>query len=145
MLLRVVLPVLTLLLGLACCPIPIPRQGLLRPDLEITVTDAGGAPVPGVEVILRRTIAAPGPATEIARFVTLTDEHGVARFDRAEVTDTVMPLMMHGVPYIDFEICAQTEAASASGWVDAGLEDAPSTLALVLDPAGPLCPPAPAP
>lgn len=133
-------------LGAACCPIPVPRRATVRPDLTVTVVDAAGQPVANAAVRVRRFISGPPPETETHRWTATTDAAGAVHLDAIEQTETTLPLMMHGVVWYGWQVCAvgPGPAGGAVGSADhlhhAGSPiEPPVAVALRLDPSRPDC------
>lgn len=103
-------------LGAACCPIPVPRRVSVRPRLEVEVVDGAGAAVPGATLTLGRWIEGPPPDTEVDRWTATTDPSGRHVFDAIEATESAMPLMMHGVPWYGWRLCAESPGLGAGTW-----------------------------
>jgi hypothetical protein len=110
-------PIVTALcLALAGCPVPKKRTTLIRPQGTVRVLDAAtGDPLEEAEVVLRRVRVGPPPHIESHSWTARTDAAGEARFELELGTETVMPLMMHGVPQWGFEACA-THPGHAGAW-----------------------------
>ncbi|MCB9688262.1 MAG: carboxypeptidase regulatory-like domain-containing protein [Alphaproteobacteria bacterium] len=102
--------------GTACCPIPVPRRVSVRPRIEVTVTDADGRAVSGATLTLARWIEGPPPDTEVDRWSATTDPAGQHVFDAIEATESAMPLMMHGVPWYGWRLCAEAPGLGAGTW-----------------------------
>lgn len=97
-----------------CCPFPWKRTTLIRPDGTVTVVDADtGEPLDGATVVLRRYRVGPPPRIETHRWESDTGPDGEASFEMELAKETVMPLMMHGVPQWGFEVCVRHEGHSA--------------------------------
>lgn len=124
----------------ACCPVPVYRDVSVRPDLTVTVVDAAGQPVPGAAVRVRRFISGPPPATETHRWTGATDEAGTLHLDAIAQREPSMPLMMHGVNWYGWQVCAVAATGSA-GETHHGRTpvEPPVALQLTLDPAAPDC------
>ncbi|MCA9491530.1 MAG: hypothetical protein KC656_19820 [Myxococcales bacterium] len=130
-----------LALGTACCPIPVPRKVSVRPRIEVTVVDADGNPVPGAALTLGRWIEGPPPETEVDRWTEAADAVGKHVFDAIEATESTMPLMMHGVPWYGWRLCAEAPELGAGTWELAATQPvmAPATARVTLVP-GERCP-----
>ncbi len=116
-----------------CCPIPWLRTVSVRPELTVEVTDAHGAPVAGAEVVVRRFVAAPGPEDALNRWTATTGPDGRITLPAIEETETVLPLMMHGVPWYGWEACVQAPGPPVCERVQATRPvEAPHTLTLAL-------------
>ncbi len=93
------------------------------PEARIAVLDgASGEPLRGVTVELIRRY---GWEEDIYTTASITDAQGVARFQKAMETDWVAPLMMHGVPPLDWAACLDIDEPRAlelrsSAWSDRG-------------------------
>jgi hypothetical protein len=108
--------VAALCLAVACCPFPRKRTTLIRPEGTVRVLDAStGEPIEGAEVVLRRVRVGPPPHIESHSWTATTDAAGEASFELELGTETVMPLMMHGVPQWGFEACA-THPGHGGAW-----------------------------
>ncbi|HHO54650.1 MAG TPA: hypothetical protein ENK18_28180 [Deltaproteobacteria bacterium] len=131
------------LMGLGACCLPWAVDAIEQPGLEVQVLRADGQPAAGAEILLRRLITAPPPRDELARWAVIADEQGRARFERVIGSDTVMPLMMHGVPDVGFEVCARGEggAITEALGLDArrDLDAASLDLTLTLEPGRRSC------
>ena len=92
--------------AVACCPIPIPRNVTVRPQLSIDVVDAQGAPVAGADLTVRRFIANPGPETLMDEWQARTSADGGASLSEIIKSEPSLPLMMHGVNWYGWEACA---------------------------------------
>lgn len=115
-----------LLAGLAaCCPIPLSRAITVRPELSVQVVDASGAGAPARVRIARRT-AGPPPDTELEVWWAETDAQGAVVVPRIDGTDTIMPLMMHGVTWYAWELCAEGVGGVARTEVYATAPEHPS-------------------
>lgn len=127
-----------LLVGTACCPIPVPRQVTVRPALTVTVVDASGRPADAT-LTVRRYVSGPPPDTETHRW-TAPAPGGHATLDGIEQSETMLPLMMHGVPWYSWQICAVGPAGAASTTVDATAPIHPTaSVSLTLDAAATDC------
>lgn len=88
--------------------IPWRRDTILLPSGTILVIDAATKrPLAGVDVVVYRYRLGPPPriTTHVYRRRTSTD--GAVSFDAALGRETILPLMMHGVPQWAFLVCAQ--------------------------------------
>lgn len=85
--------------------IPMKRTFVMRPGGTIQVVDAKGAPIESASVTLTRNKYPYG--REDAVWHVKTDAKGEVSFTREENTQTVYPLMMHGVPGYGFVACAE--------------------------------------
>lgn len=101
--------------AMGCCPIPIPRTVEVRPLGRIEVVSAGDEqPVAGALVLLAREEAAPHPREgAVERWGAQADDRGVARFTKKERREWSYPLMMHGVTFYKWRICAQAPGMQA--------------------------------
>jgi hypothetical protein len=101
--------------ALGCCPIPIPRTVEVRPLGRVEVVAAAGEqPVAGASVLLAREEAAPHPREgAVERWGAQADAKGVARFTKEERREWSYPLMMHGVTFYKWRICAQAPGMQA--------------------------------
>lgn len=89
----------------ACCPIPVPRMAMLRPEAHVQVVDAaGGQALEGATVVMQRYEAAPH-RTMVARWPRASDGDGKVEFPSGREREWIMPLMMHGVPFYGWRIC----------------------------------------
>ena len=112
--------VASLCLAVACCPFPKKRTTLIRPEGTVRVLDAAsGEPLEGAEVVLRRVRVGPPPHIETHSWTAVTDARGEASFEMELGTETVMPLMMHGVPQWGFEVCVTSPGRDGawSSWL----------------------------
>lgn len=129
-----------LLASAACCPIPVSRAVSERPDLTVEVFDSSGLPAAGATVTVRRAIVGPPPKTETHRWTTTTDLHGRAHLPAIEVRETTLPLMMHGVPWYGWQVCASTPDGAATFLHEAGAPvEPPVALRLRLGPLAADC------
>ncbi len=107
--------------------------------------DAAGESVVGARVVFKRLITTPGPETTLESVETTTNEAGIAAFVREETVDTVLPLMMHGVPQLGFALCAERDEQSTEVALDVDplhLGEPPLAVTVTLDRAGSGCGPA---
>ena len=96
---------LPLLAPLACF-VPMPRTVVLTPSARVRVVRSeDGQPIAGATVVLARRSDPHDQAQ--GRWTATTGARGEARFARREESETVMPLMMHGVPFYRWNLCAQ--------------------------------------
>lgn len=108
------------LVGLgACCPIPIDREVTVRPQLHLTVEGSDGAPVVGATITARRLIVGPPPLTETARWTGNTGPGGKVVLAELKATEPHMPLMMHGVNWYGWQVCAEHGGAAGVERYDA--------------------------
>lgn len=98
---RFVLP-LVLLSG---C-IPMKKTFIVRPESSIRVVDGAGAPIEGASVKLVRNKYPYG--RHDADWTATTNAKGEVSFSKEEKTETVYPLMMHGVPGYGFVACVES-------------------------------------
>ena len=108
--------VLALPLPLAVGCIPMRKTYVLRPDGIVRVVDGKGAPIAGARVSLIRHRHPHG--RNDAEWRTTADARGEVAFTREERTQTVFPLMMHGVPAYSFVACAEAPgyAGTTAQW-----------------------------
>lgn len=92
--------------GAACCPIPVPRDVSVRPQLTIEVTTPEGVGLEGAEIEVRRFIANPGPETLMDRWVARSGPGGTVTLSEIVQSEPHLPLMMHGVNWYGWEACA---------------------------------------
>lgn len=102
---------LALLFLSGCLPIPMKKTFVMKPGGVVRVTDDKGAPLVGAKVVLTRIKYPYG--RHDTEWTAVTDAKGEVSFAREEKTETVYPLMMHGVPQYAFAACA--EAAGYAG------------------------------
>ena len=93
-------------LAVACCPIPIPRDVSVRPELTLEVVDSEGNPLEGAELEVRRYISGPPPPTEMNLWTARTGPGGVVVLAEIVQSENSLPLMMHGVNWYGWEACA---------------------------------------
>lgn len=84
--------------------IPMRKTFVMRPEATVRVVDSDGAPITSASVVLVRNKYPYG--SRDARWSAKTDAKGEVSFSREEETQTVYPLMMHGVPGYGFVVCA---------------------------------------
>lgn len=103
----------TVALGSGCCPIPLPREKIVVPALDMRI-QAGGDPLAAARVHVARFEYYPHfrPETKIAVLGT-TDSEGRVVFEQKTQTETSMPLMMHGVPSYGWQLCAEADGHDA--------------------------------
>ncbi len=97
--------------------IPMKKTFIMRPGGTIQVVDAKGAPIASASVTLTRNKYPYG--REDAQWHEKTDAKGEVSFTREENTQTVFPLMMHGVPGYGFVACAEAPgyAGKSGSWM----------------------------
>ena len=78
----------------------------MRPELHLVLETHEGKRAPGVEVLARRFVSGPPPDTETHRWKAISDIHGTVSFKAIEASEPHMPLMMHGVNWYSWQICA---------------------------------------
>jgi hypothetical protein len=94
------------LLGGCCCPTD--RQVVRSPAVAVQVVDdESGEPVEGARVQLCRVRIGPPPDAVVDRWNKTTDSDGRVSFAYRATEETVMPLMMHGVPQRGWILCAE--------------------------------------
>ena len=93
--------------GAACCPIPLTRDVTVRPQLALEVRTHEGKPADGVDLTVRRLVTGPPPLTETERWTATTGPDGRVRLDAIERRERYAPLMMHGVNWYGWEVCAE--------------------------------------
>jgi hypothetical protein len=87
--------------------IPWRREALVQPALQIRVTSPDGKPLPGARILF---VAASNPHGVLHHALELrTDEQGVATLDEERQTETIYPLMMHGVPFYYWTWCVEKD------------------------------------
>lgn len=106
---------IVLLLACACavpllaplaCFVPVPRTVVVTPRARVSVVRSeDGRPIAGATVVLARW-SDPHDQPQ-GRWTAATDAHGEARFSRREQSERVLPLMMHGVPFYRWNLCAE--------------------------------------
>lgn len=84
--------------------IPWRKTFTMRPPTAVRVVDASGGPIAAATVVLVRNKYPYG--SRDATWHAKTDLKGEVSFTREEETQTVYPLMMHGVPGYGFVVCA---------------------------------------
>lgn len=97
----------------ACCPIPLTRRVSERPELTVRVHDVEGRRV-DAEVTVRRVTTGPPPSRETHRWSERTGSDGEVIWPAIEATETYAPLMMHGVEWYSWDVCAVAEAGAHS-------------------------------
>lgn len=125
----------------ACIPIPMWRQATVRPALELTLTTHEGKPAPEVEVRIRRFISGPPPDTETHRWIDASDAEGKLVLEALEQQERYAPLMMHGVNWYAWQICADHPKYGVATHRIGGTQPLmpAQTVALQLDPQVPGC------
>ena len=137
----VVLAFLVPLLLVACIPLPLPRQVSVRPQLDIVANTASGEPVMGAEIRVRRFISGPPPDTETHRWEAATGVDGRLLLSAIEARESYMPLMMHGVNWYSWDVCASHPTLGVATHTVHGTQPVmePVAVPLVLDPAVTSC------
>jgi hypothetical protein len=91
---------------LAGC-IPWRREALVQPALEIQVVDPDQRPVAGAAVLF---LAASNPHHVLHHVLRLeTDQQGRVLLEERRESETVYPLMMHGVPFYYWAWCVEKQ------------------------------------
>ena len=121
----------------ACCPIPLSRDITERPGIEVVVSSPDGKLVDQSKVTVRRYISGPPPATERNRWHEVTADDGVALFPEIVVSEIYLPLMMHGVNWYSWQVCAEHPTLGSASETHNGGQPMESRfkMNLVLDPA----------
>lgn len=84
------------------------RTIVQSPAVVVEVVDQeSGEPVEGARVKMCRIQIGPPPSEVLDRWETRTDADGRASFAGSTTSETVMPLMMHGVPQRGWELCVE--------------------------------------
>ena len=102
----VIMAVCVCLAPLACF-IPVQRTSQVCPGGLVQVEDADGRPIAAATVTVQRW-SAPHHQPE-GEWQAVTDAAGNASFTATEEEETIMPLMMHGVPEYSWTVCAEAE------------------------------------
>jgi len=102
----------------------------------VRVVDDTGDPVEDATVVVRRYRVGPPPHIETHRFEARTDTDGEATFEIDVGKESVMPLMMHGVPQWGFEVCATAPGYSSahSSWLVVAPQDDRHTVGQIREP-----------
>ncbi|MCP4231941.1 MAG: hypothetical protein GY771_17570 [bacterium] len=87
---------LFILIIAACCPIPVPRESMRWPGCEFTIVNEYGQPLADCELTLYFW-SYPYRTFE-EELILLSDADGGIAIAEETFDETVMPLMMHGVP-----------------------------------------------
>jgi formylglycine-generating enzyme required for sulfatase activity len=134
----VVLGVLTGVVLLGCCPIPVPRTVLQCPAGTVEVQDRRMRPIPEAQVVVARYRSGPPPQVIYERFSRVTDATGRARFERQTVRENSFPLMMHGVNFYDFLVCVEHPGHRPRlvRWPKEPGQEPAASVSAVLDPPG---------
>lgn len=94
---------LTTLLAGAC--IPWSREVLVQPTMKMTVVDSDKRPIPGASVLF---VSGSNPHHKLHHALRLTtDEQGRVHLEAKLESETVYPLMMHGVPFYYWGWCVE--------------------------------------
>jgi hypothetical protein len=92
--------------ALAGC-IPWQREVLVQPALEFLVVDPQQRPLPGARILF---VAGSNPHHVLHHTLRLeTDQTGRAAIEAQRETETIYPLMMHGVPFYYWTWCVELD------------------------------------
>jgi hypothetical protein len=87
--------------------IPWHREVVVQPALEFRVVDPQQRPVPGARILF---IAGSNPHHVLHHSLRLeADEQGRAVLEQQRETETIYPLMMHGVPFYYWAWCVEKD------------------------------------
>ena len=101
------LALLAAMLLTGCCCIPVDRQVVHTPAVDVQVVDGEtGEPVADARVRMCRVRIGPPPDAVVDEWTQHTDADGRVSFAYRETEETIMPLMMHGVPQRGWVLCA---------------------------------------
>ena len=96
------------MLGGCCCTTD--RVIVRSPGVEVTVVDEGsGEAVQDARVRLCRIRIGPPPDEVLDEWTKTTGPDGRASFEYRRDEETVMPLMIHGVPQRAWELCVEAD------------------------------------
>lgn len=114
-----------------CLPILVPRKVMTQPEGTVrVVSKETAAPLSEASVTVARYHVAPTPTEDeeepLQRWTISSNEEGEAHFTFESKREWVMPLMMHGVPFRAWVVCAAAEdhIPKLMRWHDESNDDA---------------------